>query len=508
MQFSRSSGILLHITSLPGQFEIGDLGESSFRFVDFLKSSGQSIWQVLPLSPPAFGDSPYSSFSAFAGNELLISPTELVHDGLLAQDDITTAPSAPRQSVDFQAAREQKLPMLQTAFENFAAHATAELREQFAGFCQRNSFWLMDFARFTALKKHFGHSNWCEWDRELVERNESALAEWDAKLSHDIEYAKFVQFIFDRQWHKLRSYANANGVRIFGDMPIFVAYESADVWANQDLFFLDNLGRQTVVAGVPPDYFSETGQRWGNPLYRWERIAETGYRWWIERFRFAFANFDLVRIDHFRGFESYWEVQADCPTAIDGKWQPGPGAAPFYAAQSELGDLPIIAEDLGMITEEVHDLRDDLGFPGMRVFQFGFDDAKDPFHRPEAYPQNSAAYTGTHDNDTIMGWYNQRLEEKTEDPLLEAVIPGDTAEPNWEMLRAVYSSEAAIAIAPMQDVLGLGSEHRMNTPGEAGGNWGWRCQPDALCDEVRSRLNELTSDTGRSANASPVAVGS
>lgn len=499
MRFSRTSGILLHITSLPGQFGVGDLGDEATRFVDFLKSSGQSIWQVLPLSPPAFGESPYSSYSAFAGNELLISPHVMVRDGLIAADDIADGGHHGGHAADFEYARQVKLPLLRKAFENFQNRSTPEQQSEFRQFCDHNQVWLNDFARFVALKQHFGHSNWSEWDRPLVDREAVTLAHWDQELAGEIEYTKFVQFVFDSQWKRLKAYANANGIQIFGDMPIFVAYESADVWANQDLFFLDEQGKQTVVAGVPPDYFSETGQRWGNPLYRWDRIADTNYQWWTNRFRCAFENFDLVRIDHFRGFESYWEVQADCDTAIDGKWQPGPGAAPFLAAQEELGELPIIAEDLGMITDDVHDLRDDLGFPGMRVFQFGFDNENDPYHRPEAYPKNSAAYTGTHDNDTIMGWYDQRKSDRDEDPLLDAVVPPTDA-PHWSMIRAVLGSEADLALVPMQDVLGLGTEFRMNTPGEASGNWGWRCSADAFYDGLSAELHEVTEATHRVAN--------
>ncbi len=508
MRFTRSSGILLHITSLPGEFGIGDLGRTAYEFVDFLNASKQSIWQVLPLGPTAFGDSPYSSYSAFAGNPLLISLPALVDDGLLNDQDLNESRFQNEGRVDFNAVRNMKEPLLRKAFSNFDANSSTE----FQSFCEENEWWLTDFARFKALTSHFGHSNWSEWDADLARREPNALSRWDAQLADEMQYTKFLQFVFYAQWSELKSYANSKGVQIFGDMPIFVGYDSADVWANQELFFLDESGKQTVVAGVPPDYFSETGQRWGNPLYRWDVIEQTGYAWWTNRFRHAFHNFDLMRIDHFRGFESYWEVQADCPTAVDGQWKPGPGAAPFLAAQAELGvELPIVAEDLGLITDAVHQLRDELGFPGMRVFQFGFDVAHDPYHRPEAYPEHSAAYTGTHDNETIVGWYRARKEQKaqenSEDPLLDAVVDADSSTPHLEMIRSVFHSPAELAIVPLQDLLGLGNEARMNTPGEAEGNWGWRCLPEHLCDAVAAELEAITSDSNRTAEvAEPASV--
>lgn len=505
MRFQRSSGILLHITSLPSEFGIGDLGEGSFRFVDFLQASGQSIWQVLPLSPPAYGDSPYSSYSAFAGNPMIISPNGLARDGLLSTTELCISNKCSSDKVDYACARNQKLPLLEKAYANFRKSTDLALDDKYRFFCKENEFWLEDYARFTALAEQFGTANWSQWDKDVANREPAALKAWDEKLAVEIDFVKFLQFTFSSQWSILKSYANSHGVQIFGDMPIFVAYESSDVWANQDLFFLDEDGRQTVVAGVPPDYFSETGQRWGNPLYRWDRIAETNYEWWTNRFRAAFENFDLMRIDHFRGFESYWEVQADCPTAIDGKWQPGPGAAPFLAAQLELGELPIIAEDLGMITDEVHALRDQLDFPGMRVFQFGFDDEKDPYHRPEGYPAHSAAYTGTHDNDTIMGWYAARRQQRDDDVLLDRVVAPETPEAHLEMIRAVFGSESEIAIVPMQDALGLGSAARMNTPGEPDGNWTWRCASDAFSEALADELRTITESSNRVSNCLEVA---
>lgn len=498
MHITRSSGILLHLTSLPGEFGIGDLGREAYQFVDFLAKTHQSLWQVLPLGPTAFGDSPYSSYSAFAGNPLLISLSLLADDSLLSDADVDSAKADNDGAVDFNAVRTAKEPLLRKAFDQFASQP----QDLFHAFCEENAWWLTDFARFRALSLHFQNSNWSQWEEALVRRDENALAKWDEQLADEIAYTKFLQFTFYTQWSRLKDYANENGVKIFGDMPIFVGYDSADVWANQELFFLDESGNQTVVAGVPPDYFSETGQRWGNPLYRWDVIGSTGYKWWTNRFRHAFNNFDLMRIDHFRGFEAYWEVQADCPTAVDGQWCPGPGAAPFLAAQAELGvELPIVAEDLGLITDEVHQLRDELGFPGMRVFQFGFDVAHDPYHRPEAYPEHSAAYTGTHDNETIMGWYQQRKADRAEsgsdDPLLDAVIDPNTSTAHLDIVRSVFGSPAELAIIPLQDLLGLGNEARMNTPGEAAGNWGWRCLPEHLCDAVAAELEAITIESNR-----------
>lgn len=509
MHFTRSSGILLHVTSLPGEFGIGDLGTEAYRFVDFLQRTQQSIWQVLPLGPTAFGDSPYSSFSAFAGNPLLISLQSLVDAGLLSNEDIDAARVEPSSSVDFEAIRTARKPLFRKAFEAFNSQDSHE----YADFLRQNDWWLHDYARFRALSDHFGHSNWSEWFADVAKREAKALSLWDENLQDAIAYEKFLQFVFYAQWSRLKSYANERGIKVFGDMPIFVGYDSADVWANQELFFLNEYGKQTVVAGVPPDYFSETGQRWGNPLYRWDTIAQDGYSWWTARFRHAFAHFDLMRIDHFRGFESYWEVQADCPTAIDGKWQPGPGAAPFHVAQSELGvELPIIAEDLGLITDEVHQLRDELGFPGMRVFQFGFDMEHDPYHRPEAYPEHSAAYTGTHDNETTMGWYRQRKQDReqqqSDDALLDAVINPQSDTLHLDMVRAVFNSSSELAIVPLQDLLGFGNEARMNMPGEAAGNWGWRCLPEHLCDAVASELEAITTESNRVAGAEVATAGS
>lgn len=496
MRFPRTSGVLLHISSLPSQFGIGDLGPGATQFIDFLESSGQKLWQVLPLGPPARGDSPYSCYSAFAGNPSLISPEQLVEDGWLSREDISLGERSAESGtkVDFRAAEQLKQQLLEKAFANAKSGLSEDSR--FVQFQNDNAFWLIDFSRFQALLKHFDNPDWTQWPERLVRRDPEELEQWDSTLADDILFSQFSQFLFDQQWKRVKQLANDRGIRIFGDMPIFVAHESADVWANQSLFFLDADGKQTVVAGVPPDYFSETGQRWGNPLYRWDVCESQGYSWWVERFRFAFRHFDLLRVDHFRGFESYWEIPATAETAIDGQWRKGPGSGPFDAAREKLGELAIVAEDLGLITDEVHELRDQLQFPPMRILQFGFEQENDVFHRPGHYPEHSVAYTGTHDNDTLMGWYTQRSEEKPDNQLLDPFLQGD-GEIHQQLIKAVLGSESDTVVIPMQDLLGLGNEARMNLPGEPDGNWAWRVQADAFSEELSQWLANETSDTNR-----------
>ncbi len=499
MEFPRSSGVLMPVFSLPAGPGIGDLGKSAFRFVDFLKSAGQSIWQLLPLGPPALGDSPYSSYSAFAGNPLLISCEALVDDGLLTAEQLHAAGHVDSNvgRIDYDKARLIKKPLLNAAYRKFLAAPEESLSQGFQQFCVHNQFWLKDFARFDALSAESGNPDWSTWETELLHRDAVALAAVDARLADAIQFARFEQYLFARQWQKLKSYANSLGVRIYGDMPIFVAYESADVWINQSLFFLNEAGRPTVVAGVPPDYFSATGQMWGNPLYRWDVHAKDNYAWWTSRFRQAFEFFDILRIDHFRGFESYWEIPADAENAIGGQWRTGPGEAPFHAAQAALGELAIVAEDLGLITDAVHDLRERLGYPGMRVLQFGCDDEHDAYHRPEAYPKNSFAYTGTHDNDTLMGWYNTRIANDADNSIVNRMLNDEGSPVHEQLIRAILNSAADTTVIPMQDLLGLGSEARTNTPGEAKGNWSWRCNSTAVSDEVATALRLWTKAAGR-----------
>ncbi len=499
MRFPRSSGVLCHITSLPSPFGIGDMGPESFAFVDFLQSAGQGIWQLLPLVPPSACNSPYSGYSAFAGNPLLISPQSLVDEGLLSPTDIEPPPwlATNPARVDYQAVTHYKRSVLRKAFENFQSGSHPQLQAALDQFVAGAS-WLDEFARFEALMFHFGHSDWTQWPIELVRRFSDAIDSWDQKLTTEIEYSEFQQFIFDRQWKRLKRYAADRGVLMYGDMPIFVAHDSADVWANQNLFALDMFGKPTLVAGVPPDYFSTTGQLWGNPQYRWDVLQSTDYAWWTARFRGALQQFDLLRVDHFRGFEAYWEVPASAKTAVSGRWVVGPGSKPFDAARLKLGELPMIAEDLGMITQAVHELRDELGFPGMRVFQFGFDTEEDDFHRPSDYNGRSVAYTGTHDNETLMGWYrNRRPANDAADPLDAIVTGGDDV--HWQMIDSVLQSASDTAIVPIQDFLGLGNEARMNMPGKAEGNWAWRLVPGMITEEMTAQIRAVTESSHRMA---------
>ncbi|MCA9265503.1 MAG: 4-alpha-glucanotransferase [Planctomycetales bacterium] len=500
MRFPRSTGILLHLTSLPGPYGIGDLGSSAFRFVDFLASAGQSIWQILPLGPPARGGSPYSCYSAFAGNPLLISPERLVASGAIepqhaAAAELSTVTTA--QMVSFPDVRDRKFTMLREAYDRFRAGQTPLDAGDFERFCHSHASWLDDYARYDAFMRHFNEPDWCRWDEGLVCRAPDSLAHWDERLATEIDFTKFVQFLFHDQWTQLRSYANEHGVRIFGDMPIFVAHESADAWSNQDIFQLTAMGRPRVVAGVPPDYFCATGQLWGNPLYDWDYLKQTDYDWWVRRFAKEFAACDILRIDHFRGFESYWEIPADAETAINGQWQAGPGADLFRSVAERLGELAIVAEDLGLITDAVHELRDELGFPGMRVIQFGYDDENDPYHRPPAYPAHCVAYTGTHDNDTLVGWYESQLARDPENHLLRELVPNPEAPMHWQAIQHLLESAADTTMVPLQDVFGLGSDARMNRPGEADGNWTWRFTAEQLTDDLSRRLRDLTTTTGR-----------
>ncbi|GAB5405325.1 MAG: 4-alpha-glucanotransferase [Aureliella sp.] len=472
------------------------MGDGARQFVDFLMRSGQRIWQLLPLGPTSYGDSPYSCYSAFAGNPLLISPDDMVKGGWLdAQDlaavDIPSGLDASKANYAF--AYSSKSALLRRAFERFRDSKTpCQVVDGFEAFCAEQRWWLDDFSLFAATMKDEGTDDWTSWTDGLAQRDSEAMGRARDRLSAGIEYEQFVQYIFYGQWQSLRKYARGKGVKMFGDMPIFVAHGSADVWANQSVFALKRGGRPKLVAGVPPDYFSKTGQLWGNPLYNWDALRDSNYAWWTKRFRSAFDLYDLLRIDHFRGFEAYWEVSAEAKTAVGGRWVKGPGRAPFDAARAELGELPIIAEDLGMITDEVHQLREDLEFPGMRVAQFGFDSEEDTFHRPETFPVDSAAYTGTHDNSTIVGWMNERKDRPSDILRRYLEPPSPTSMPyHWQLISMVLRSASCISILPMQDILGLDDSARMNIPGEASGNWGWRCRAEDFSDEIADRLNVL-----------------
>ncbi len=485
MKFPRSSGILLHPTSLSGQFGIGDFGPEAYRFADFLEASKVRIWQVLPLSPTGYGDSPYQSFSAFAGNPLLISPEVLAEEGLLTREELEKAPDFPRHTVEFERVIPWKFSVLREAFEHFRPGA------DYDAFRDDNAAWLDAYARFAALKEANGLVEWTRWDPRIKPH------------PREMDFHRFLQYEFFREWHRLKSYCRKRGVRVMGDIPIYVAHDSADVQDHPELFELDEKGRPTVVAGVPPDYFSADGQLWGNPIYRWDSSARTGYRWWIDRLRHTLAMFDMARLDHFRGFEAYWEVPAGETTARNGRWVKGPGASLFEAAEKELGSLPIVAENLGVITPEVEAIRHQFNYPGMSVLQFAFgNDPQAPTFRPHNYPREVAAYTGTHDNDTTVGWWHSRAASgstrtdadiEKEQAFTRAYLNADGRDIHWAFIRTVIASVADTAVTPMQDVLGLGSEARMNLPGSTRNHWRWRMLPDAIAPRIQSRLAELNS---------------
>lgn len=473
----RASGILLHPSSLPGPFGIGDLGAGARRFIDWLAAHGQTYWQILPLGPTSYGDSPYQTLSAFAGNSNLISLDALAADGLLSRDDLESAPPFPRGRVDYGGVISHREQILARAWQRFQAGAAPALHEQLERFVMEHTFWLEEYALYMAIKRREQMRPWTEWDSGLRQRESAALQAARNELAADMASERFRQWLFWRQWAELRAYAVGRGIHIIGDLPIFVAHDSADVWARQEEYALDAAGKPTVVAGVPPDYFSPTGQRWGNPLYRWQHMRARGYDWWLQRLRTLLQLVDRVRIDHFRGFEAYWEIPAQEPTAIRGRWVTGPGAAFFRALQASLGELPIIAEDLGEITPAVEQLRDDLGLPGMKVLQFAWSDPSNPF-LPHNIPQRCIVYTGTHDNNTTRGWWEQEADACSQ-AFVRDYLGHEARDIVWALARAGMASVGAVFIMPMQDVLGCGAEARMNTPGSAAGNWAWRFDDSA-----------------------------
>ncbi len=506
MNFPRSSGILLHPTSLPGRFGIGDLGPEAYRFANFLSDAGQSLWQVLPLGPTGYGDSPYACYSAFAGNTLLISPEQLITDGLVTENDLASMPALPADEIDFEKVHESKDAILQKAYDNYKDSTDTALGERFESFVQENASWLDDYALFRALKTANGGVAWHEWEPPLVRREPAALARARKELREQIDAHKFFQFLFFKQWFALKAYCKDRAVSIVGDIPIFVAHDSADVWTNPEQFKLDSNGVPLVVAGVPPDYFSTTGQYWGNPLYNWEHMLADGFKWWIQRVRAALQITDIVRIDHFRGFAACWEIPGGDKTAERGRWVEAPGRELFEAIRNELGELPIIAEDLGVITPDVESLRDDFGFPGMRILQFGFSSDTKNMDLPHNYQRHVVVYTGTHDNDTTVGWFNSvagegstrtasQIESERNFSMKYLNSKGD--EIHWDFIRALLASVANTAIVPLQDLLGLGTEARMNLPNTTEGNWAWRFDENALTPELSRRLREITETYGR-----------
>ena len=484
----RKSGILLHPTSLPGDLGIGDLGTWAYRFADFLSESGQGIWQILPLGPTGFGYSPYQAYSSIAGNPLLISMQSLADQGWLAREDLQANRSFPGSTIDFGAVLPLKKALIKKAARAFFRTNRDPLLSEFRKFCSDANSWLEPFARYAALKELHADSAWTDWDPGLAAGEEDILDQ------------KFIQFEFFRQWRSLKKYCNERGIEIVGDIPIFVSHDSADVWANPELFHLDEKGMPKTVAGVPPDYFSDTGQLWGNPLYRWDVMEQTGYSWWIARVRAMMDRVDRIRLDHFRGFEAFWEIPAGSKTAARGRWVKGPGDRLFRALQDALGKLPFIAEDLGFITPEVHALRDRSGFPGMRVLQFAFGDAspQNP-HKPYNFIPNCVAYTGTHDNDTTAGWFSARTDPRfraeREYALRYMGVDGKNAV--WDLIRLLLSSVADTAIVPMQDILELGSEARMNVPAVTGNNWLWRMREDQMRTGLAGKLRDLNRLYGR-----------
>jgi 4-alpha-glucanotransferase len=495
VKFERASGILLHPTSLPGRFGIGDLGDAAYKFVEFLEASSQHFWQIMPLGPTSYGDSPYQALSAFAGNPLLINLERLVGEHWLAAWDFDSVPTFPEHKVDYGPVINFKQRLLRLSFENFKANANDAQKAELAAYIEANRSWLDDYALFAALKDHHVGAPWIEWEQDIATRQPAALERWRLALTDLVSFHHYAQFLFYKQWSSLKAYTNEHGIRIIGDIPLFVAYDSADTWAHQELFHCDTLGKPTLVAGVPPDYFSSTGQLWGNPLYRWDVMAQDGYAWWIARFKSVLQQVDVVRLDHFRGFEACWAVPAGAETAINGEWVQGPGRDLFRAVEQVLGPVPMIAEDLGLITPEVETLREELGFPGMKVLQFAFSGDPTSPYLPHNFERNCVVYTGTHDNDTTLGWLNTMGEE--ERMPLRQYLGGRDDELNWELIRLAFMSVAHTAIVPLQDVLGVGSEGRMNTPGQASGNWGWRYSQDMLTAAACERLKMLTEMYGR-----------
>lgn len=490
--FERASGILLHVTSLPSLSGIGDLGPAAFRFLDFLRAGKQTLWQVLPLNPVGFGNSPYAATSAFAGNPLLVSLEELAKRNWIAWDRLH-ALLPERGNVDFEAVQASKMPLLREASEQFLKKSEAE-KAGFHAFCRKNAEWLDDYVLFATLRERFQQASWNEWPREIAHREPATLERLCKEHAHEIALGKVIQYAFFDQWQQLRQYAHERRIRIIGDVAIFVNYDSADVWTHPELFYLDgdNGLKPVAVAGVPPDFFSATGQRWGNPLYRWNVLKKNHYAWWVQRMRSALATCDFIRLDHFRGFESYWEIPASEETAVHGRWAPGPGRDLFRVLQKELGQLPFIAEDLGLITPAVEKLRADLDLPGMRILQFGFSDRGAHNYLPHRYEPNTVVYTGTHDNDTTLGWWNACASE-TEKHAVRTYfglgLGSDGVVPAF--IRAAEESVAVFCVLPMQDVLGLDSSARMNVPSRPDGNWAWRCAPDAFSPDIAAWMAAL-----------------
>lgn len=494
MNKERSSGILLHITSLPGRYGIGTMGEEAYRFIDFLIESQQKVWQLLPLGHTGFGDSPYQCFSAFAGNPLLIDPERLVWEGYIHQHDLPEPTGFSHDEAEFSKVTEYLYPLLSKAYHQFKTRFGVD-KYKYEAFCRQNKFWLDDYAMFMALKKHFNNKSWSNWDEDIKMRKAEAMEKYRHQLKDQIAYYKFIQFLFYKQWLELKSYANINGIQVIGDIPLYVAFDSSDAWANPEIFEFDKAMNPVHVAGVPPDYFSETGQLWGNPIYNWDYLQKTEFSWWIERIKANFKLYDVLRIDHFRGLAAYWAVPYGEKTAVKGKWVKAPGRELFETIFNKLGNLPIIAEDLGVITPDVEALRDDFGFPGMKILQFAFDLSEENCFLPHTFTSNCIVYTGTHDNDTTLGRYNESTHE--EKKMMKDYFNIDTHDPVWSFIRLAWSSVAYMAIVPMQDILKLDTQARMNFPGKASGYWKWRYKKGDLKAEHTAFLRHITKLFGR-----------
>ena len=504
MNFPRASGVLLHPTSLPSNFGIGDFGAAAYKFVDFLLNARQTYWQILPLGPTGYGDSPYQCFSAFAGNTNLISPEKIVEDGFLIKSEILINKKFPARRVDYGAVQDYKKSLLEKAFERFKQTTDANIIDQFHRFCDENAFWLEDYALFRAAKDARKHASWQEFEMPLKMREPEALEAEKRRLDDECFAEKFYQFLFFKQWFALKNYANERGIKIVGDVPIFVALDSADVWQNPSQFKLNADGSARVVAGVPPDFFSTTGQLWGNPIYDWEAMRADGFRWWTDRVRATLKTVDIVRVDHFRGFAAAWEVAGADKTAENGEWIDVPGRELFDALKNAFGDLPFWAEDLGVMTPDVENLRDAFGFPGMRILQYAFSGDASNRDLPHNYIKNTVAYTGTHDNETVAGWFASRRKNarndanaKSEKDFCLNYLNSDGREIHWDFVRAAWSSVADTAIAPMQDLLGLDNKARMNLPASKSGNWYWQCADGDFSDAIAKRLREITEIYGR-----------
>jgi 4-alpha-glucanotransferase len=499
MKDKRKCGVLLHPTSLPSKFGIGDMGKEAYQFIDFLKESSQKLWQILPINPMGYGGTPYQSFSAFAGNPLLICMDKLVQEGLLSKEDVLDIPPLDVNNVEFEKVKKFKEKLLRKSYIKFREKSKSE---RYYTFIERNSGWLEDYSLFMVLKQYFDGMPWNKWEKSIAFREKNAVAFYRNLLIEEIEYHKFLQYQFQVQWLELKQYANTMGIKIIGDLPIFVSYDSSDAWAKPELFQLDEKGNPKKVAGVPPDYFSKTGQLWGNPHYQWDVMEKDNFKWWTERFVNLLSLVDVIRVDHFRGFEAYWEIPAGEKTAVKGKWVKAPGEKLFTVLKQQLGELPVIAEDLGYITSEVIELKNKFRFPGMKILQFAYGDIQEERFSPEHFQENCVLYTGTHDNDTTVGWYKNTVKKDLE--LLKWVQEYFDIEEGlplndvcWHLIEAVYKSNADTVIIPLQDILCLDSDARMNIPGTKTGNWAWRYPSGSLTKEIKEKLKNLASKYSR-----------